>query len=633
MINQQNEEYVEKISFILLNQVISQSNASFEGLVTLKNKIRHFVSNQKKVKLLLPAFPCKTNNLEKVLSHHPDMGEYLVIKKFIKMIRNIQSIYPHGICFYIFSDYHTFSDYINVDLKNHYDYSDGLRKIIKKMNCDDEIKVLNFEHFKEFEGVSDIDYFQELKNQFGDKEYEVDFDQLKRKNKKMNSTYLGLKKFMSQDQKPVLATLSYAKRRKRLAEIAKGMMIQGKALDNFLGQKFHDCIRLSIHEHPMIGKKYSLYLFDEPNFKTPWHSTLMYDANKGEFLVDSQENHRQQEGAILNVDYQGQPWCLIKLSASSSDDLEQLKQIEATLDHEKFGLTLTSNNPSIPVDVLQHKELAQLVKEFGHMTLRGFQSFSQPSDMESWYENRGAVVPWNPTNIHTIHQPFTSENAQSFTNDSLPMPSIHWDLVCPPQHMRVTQTKYDYEDFTPNELALYYHQNQSSNKQTTKTDSFNLFIDSSLVTLMIHGQEREKLRQTTLAYPLNEEHLASEVYRYPVIMRCPLTKQDTLRWWSSSDDAQKTDNLPSHQTHIDHSEHFTDSKLLENRLESICMDPRVSIKQAVKEGDIILINNHTTLHALDSVSSDHEVWHIQLQPVSVNSPWQPYNKVEWHQTG
>ncbi len=41
---------------------------------------------------------------------------------------------------------------------------------------------------------------------------------------------------MNQDQKFVLAPLSYKDRRRRLADKAKGMMVQGKALDNFLQQ-------------------------------------------------------------------------------------------------------------------------------------------------------------------------------------------------------------------------------------------------------------------------------------------------------------------------------------------------------------------------------------------------------------
>lgn len=72
MLDAQQETYVEKISFILLNQLIAQCNASYNGLAHLKSQIRRFVNSQEKIKLLLPAFPCKTNNLDKVLSHTPD---------------------------------------------------------------------------------------------------------------------------------------------------------------------------------------------------------------------------------------------------------------------------------------------------------------------------------------------------------------------------------------------------------------------------------------------------------------------------------------------------------------------------------------------------------------------------------
>lgn len=153
----------------------------------------------------------------------------------------------------------------------------------------------------------------------------------------MNQTYLGLKKFMNQDQKFVLAPLSYKDRRRRLADIAKGMMVQGKALDNFLQQKFADCIRLSIHEHPMIGKKYSLFLFHERQFKTPWHSTLLFDASRGEFIIDSKENHLKRSGVILPVTHDGKPWCYLQLSAADEVHAHALRQIRAELQHENRG--------------------------------------------------------------------------------------------------------------------------------------------------------------------------------------------------------------------------------------------------------------------------------------------------------
>ncbi len=59
MLDAQQETYVEKISFILLNQLIAQCNASYNGLAHLKSQIRRFVNSQEKIKLLLPAFPVK----------------------------------------------------------------------------------------------------------------------------------------------------------------------------------------------------------------------------------------------------------------------------------------------------------------------------------------------------------------------------------------------------------------------------------------------------------------------------------------------------------------------------------------------------------------------------------------------
>lgn len=83
--------------------------------------------------------------------------------------------------FYIFSDYHTFSDYISVDLDHHYDYSDNLRKMVANMNCSDALKIVNFEHFDEFSDLKDTEYFDGLREKFGDPDYAENFTELKLK--------------------------------------------------------------------------------------------------------------------------------------------------------------------------------------------------------------------------------------------------------------------------------------------------------------------------------------------------------------------------------------------------------------------------------------------------------------------
>ncbi|MBF4386611.1 PvcA, partial [Vibrio anguillarum] len=205
MLDHQQQQCVDNIAFILLDQLLAQTDATFTGYQKLKTQIAQCVIENKVITLLLPAFPCKTNNLDKVLGYKPDLGEYRVLQKFVNAIRDIQSVYSPGVMFYIFSDYHTFSDYINVDLEHHYTYSDELRNMVENMNASDCLKIINFEHFSAFDDLNEYQYFNGLKQRFGDAEYERDFARLKQHDNAMHHTYLGLKKFMHQDQKYALA--------------------------------------------------------------------------------------------------------------------------------------------------------------------------------------------------------------------------------------------------------------------------------------------------------------------------------------------------------------------------------------------------------------------------------------------
>ena len=602
MLNTKIDQYVESISFILLNQLLAQTNASFDGLVKLKSQIRNFVSNKSEIKLLLPAFPCKTNNLDKVFSHKPDMGEYLVLRKFVKTIRDIQAIYDPGVTFYIFSDYHTFSDYISVDLKQHYDYSNDLRILVESMNCSDSLKIVNFEHFPAFDNVNDEEYFQELKHKFGDSNYEDNFSELKKRDNKMNSTYLGLKKFMAHDQKYILSSFSDKNRRKRLADIAKGMMVQGKALNNFLQQNFGECIRLSIHEHPMIGRKFSLFLFDERQFKTPWHNTIMFDAASGKYLIDSRESHLKSKGAILPVTHNGTPWCYINLTAQTEATEHKMRQMKATLIREKSGLILECGDDTCSVSDIQNKELGHLVREFGVVTLRGFTSFNEPAEMEHWYCKRGAVIPSKFGNVQIM-------TSQENTKTIMP---LNWSLMCPPIELGVSQTKYKYEDFTPNEFVLYCHQN-------TSTKDPIITVDAALAAITIHGKERENLRNTYLGYNSDDKKMV-----YPVIFHCPTSHQDIVRW------AQKgAHGMPEVLSficfNIESSGAYNCINDLNDRLSQICFNSRVLNEIEMDKGDIILFNNHTTLLSMQEANGKREIWRMQQQPRSVNSPWQPHN--------
>ncbi|MEH0389871.1 L-tyrosine/L-tryptophan isonitrile synthase family protein [Vibrio mimicus] len=598
MLNANQETYVEKISFILLNQLIAQCNASYEGLAHLKSQLRNFIQKQQKIQLLLPAFPCKTNNLDKVLGHTPDIGEYLVLRKFVQCIRDIQSVYEPGVIFYIFSDYHTFSDYISVNLEHHYDYSDNLRKMVANMNCSDSLKIMNLEHFDEFKNLKDTQYFDSLREIFGEPDYAKNFSKLKLKNNKMNQTYLGLKKFMNQDQKHILAPLSYKDRRQRLAQIAKGMMVQGKALDNFLQQKFADCIRLSIHEHPMVGKKYSLFLFNERQFKTPWHSTLLFDASRGKFIVDSKENHLKRPGLIVPVTHDGKPWCYLQLNVINRQNVEALSQLKAELMLEKFALMLECSSPHASFSMLHPKELSHLVREFGSVRLRGFSPLNHSTELQAWYLNQRSAVTWD-----------FEVNVEGLKSRSIDLP-FHWALSCPPVSMNIDSQRYQYEDFTPHEYAVYCAESDANNVWET--------TDATLAVLALEGQEREQLRHTVMHYSnFTPEHVGTT--QHPIIRYCSISRQEVLRW-------QDLQHAHGFQTHIEGVNDLAEQSSIHQHLSTLCHSPKVCVEYSLQQGDLLLINNLTTLQACQTSNKD-EYWRIHLQPESINSPWQPHNRL------
>lgn len=81
-----------------------------KGLEHFKNTVDFFTSRLAPVEAVLPAFPCKSSNLEKVSGPLPDKGEELALTRLITFAKSVKQIYPPGIILHIVSDGHVFSD-------------------------------------------------------------------------------------------------------------------------------------------------------------------------------------------------------------------------------------------------------------------------------------------------------------------------------------------------------------------------------------------------------------------------------------------------------------------------------------------------------------------------------------------
>lgn len=83
---------------------------STEGRQYFIDKAYSFTKDRKRIELCLPAFPCKSSNLEKVAGVAPDAAEYLALSHLHNFVERVSNIYAPGATLWIISDGHVFSD-------------------------------------------------------------------------------------------------------------------------------------------------------------------------------------------------------------------------------------------------------------------------------------------------------------------------------------------------------------------------------------------------------------------------------------------------------------------------------------------------------------------------------------------
>ena len=98
-----------------LKNTIVNDQWNFGGRDYFIERSRYFTDRYLRIECILPAFPCKSSNEQKVYGSVPDKGEELALKRLIKATQDLVKIYPPGMKIWIVSDGHVFSDCIGVD--------------------------------------------------------------------------------------------------------------------------------------------------------------------------------------------------------------------------------------------------------------------------------------------------------------------------------------------------------------------------------------------------------------------------------------------------------------------------------------------------------------------------------------
>ena len=105
--------YADKITKLFdKNLRMSVENDEWDsvGRAYFHKRVRNYTRRMKRVEFCLPAFPCKSSNLQKTAGHDPDLAEAIALWTLQSFAAEVKAVYPPGARVWVVSDGHVFAD-------------------------------------------------------------------------------------------------------------------------------------------------------------------------------------------------------------------------------------------------------------------------------------------------------------------------------------------------------------------------------------------------------------------------------------------------------------------------------------------------------------------------------------------
>ena len=331
------------------------------GRTELVKQVQACLEERRPIQFLLPAFPCKSPNQEKVAGTLPDAAEFYALDYLNRICREIDAIHEYGCEFVIWNDGRVFGDLVGASNEEISTYEDVLQCFSSSMIH------LQWDNMTNYVENGDL-----LIEKYGSSSF--DFQQWLHKSENNHQQFIHLRKFMETDsgKRHNRKNLSRRQLQNQMSAVAEQMIKRNEALANLLKSNYPKHIRLSIHQHVNNGEKFTIGLFRENTgqadtqsfLRTPWHNVLVITLDGHKTLLPHKKVHLQSD--YLPIMYKDQIWCYVQLPSPSLPSTLKLSLLSDSL---RCGLSVDLAGQISPAE-LDVSWMKMLLQIFGVVVFR-----------------------------------------------------------------------------------------------------------------------------------------------------------------------------------------------------------------------------------------------------------------------
>ena len=234
-------------------------------------RIRYFMSSERPIHFVLPAFPAKSPSRTKTLGALPDKAEEIGLRSLESLCHEIQEIYAPGASIVICSDGHVFSDCVGVTDEEVVAYSERLRMMMKEFGW-------NSLSFFDMQELYDRFSFNDMRASLMST-YAMSLEQLEQRaasSTQHRRMVDGIHRFLFEELVDLMPDWSRTHCRNVSRPKAYETVRRSDAWGKLVADVFPYSLRLSIHPQTAHASKMGILLGEtEDVWLTPWHSAAV----------------------------------------------------------------------------------------------------------------------------------------------------------------------------------------------------------------------------------------------------------------------------------------------------------------------------------------------------------------------